>query len=254
MTDKQPLLEVKKLSKSFGGVRAVQDVSFTLYPGELVAIVGDNGAGKSTLIKMIAGTYVPDSGEIWIEGIKRDIRNPQGAMALGIETMYQDLSLIPTMDAAGNIFLGHEPRRNVAGLKVLNHKQMQKKAGELMKRLGIDIPSMRIEVEYLSGGERQAVGLSRALKSGSLKLLIMDEPTAALAVEEQTKVLEITKTLNESGVTIIIISHNLDHVLSVSKRILVMKSGKIVADFVSGEITKEQVAQSIVTGTAGKIA
>ncbi len=254
MSDKQPILEVKKLSKSFGGVKAVQDVSFALFPGELVAIVGDNGAGKSTLIKMIAGTYVPDSGEIWIEGKKQEIRSPQSAMNLGIETMYQDLSLIPTMDVPGNIFLGHEPRQNVAGLKFLNHKKMRKEADELMKGLGIDVPSMRIEVEYLSGGERQAVALSRALKSGELKLLIMDEPTAALAVEEQEKVLDITRRLNNSGVTIIIISHNLDHVLSVSKRILVMKSGHIVADFVGKEITKEQVAQAIVTGTAGTTA
>ncbi len=247
---RKALLEIKGIGKHYGGIQAVQDVSFTIAAGEAVAVVGDNGAGKSTLIKMVSGAVVPDFGEIWFDGKKQHIKTPHDALDLGIETMYQDLSLIPSLGAPANIFLGREPLSNNPVFKIIKHKKMYVQAKELMTRLGITLPSYRAQVEHMSGGQRQAVALAKAFVKGDPKLLIMDEPTAALGVEEQKKVLNLIEKLKETtGVTIIIISHNLDHVLAVSERILVMKGGKLVADLEKKKTTKDKIAQAIITGS-----
>jgi len=212
--------------------------------------VGDNGAGKSTLIKMVAGDVTPDFGEIWFDGEKRSIKSPQDALNLGIETMYQDLALIPSLAAPANIFLGREPLTSNPFFKLIKHKKMYAQSQELMNRLGISLPSYRTQVEHMSGGQRQAVALAKSFVKGDPKLLIMDEPTAALGVEEQKKVLNLIDKLKETtNVTIIIISHNLDHVLAVSERILVMKNGKLVADLEKKKTTKDKIAQAIITGS-----
>lgn len=249
MADREVLLQVKDLSKSFGGVEAVRSVSVSIDRGETVALVGDNGAGKSTLVKMISGALIPDAGTIWFDGANREFRTPHDALESGIETMYQDLSLIPSLGAPANIFLGREPLSATPGIRFLKHKQMDYDAAELLERLGIELPSSRIQVELLSGGQRQAVALAKAFAKGDPKLLVMDEPTAALGVEEQSKVLDLIRRLKEStGVTVMVISHNLDHVLAVSERVLVMKNGELVADLQKAHTNKSEIAQTIVTG------
>ncbi len=243
------LIEVRELSKSFGGVKAVQGATFTLRPREIVAIVGDNGAGKSTLIKMLSGTHVPDSGEIIIEGEARHFRSPHDAIGMGIETMYQDLSLIPTLAAPANVFLGRELRRRTAGIQFLDHKSMERETREVVKRLEMNLPSLKTPVEYLSGGQRQAVALAKVLRTRQPRLLIMDEPTAALGVKEQANLLRLIQRLKDEGIATLIVSHNLDHVMSAAERIIVMKTGRVVADLRTDTTSKDDVARVIVTGT-----
>ena len=254
METREPLIEIRELSKSFGGVKAVQAATFTLYRHEVVAIVGDNGAGKSTLIKMIAGTHLPDSGEIIIDGTPQHFRAPHDAIAMGIETMYQDLSLIPSLPPPANVFLGRELQHRKVGLRLLDHKRMEKETLEVVKRLEMDLPSLRTPVEYLSGGQRQAVALAKVLRTGKPRLLIMDEPTAALGVKEQANVLRLIQRLKDNGITTLIVSHNLDHVMSAAERILVMKTGKVVADLWTDQTHKDEVARVIVTGTTETVA
>ena len=241
-----PLLVVRGLKKSFGGVHAVRDVGFEVSPGEAVAIVGDNGAGKSTVVKMISGALHRDGGDIIWEGRPVDIEHPDDARALGIETMYQDLALVPDLDVAGNIFLGCEPLKRFFGiLPVLDRPAMRARSRALLDRVHIDMPSLDADVRQLSGGQRQATAIARFLLNESGQLIIMDEPTAALGVKEQRRVLELIDSLKAQGMAVLIVSHNLDHVFDVCERIVVLRVGRVAGTILTSEAGKSDVVQLI---------
>ncbi|HSQ77623.1 MAG TPA: ATP-binding cassette domain-containing protein [Nitrospirota bacterium] len=226
MADHEYILEAIGITKHFGGVYALDNVDLSLRRGEILGLVGDNGAGKSTLIKIISGVLRRYSGEIYFEGKKADIRIPLDAQRLGIETVYQDLSLVNNQDAPFNIFLGRELTYGGMGAGFLNKKSMLKESLDLMSRLKIDIGDLTKPMTDYSGGQRQAVAISKAVYWKS-KVVILDEPTAALGVAESQKVLDLIKMLKEeSGISIIVISHNMQHLFSVVDRIMVLRSGK----------------------------
>ncbi len=246
MSNQGPLLELDGIVKRFGGVLALDGVSLTLERGTVLGLIGDNGAGKSTLIKVVSGAYQPDGGRIRFDGQQVRIVNPRYAKTIGIETVYQDLALVDTLDAAGNIFLGREIVRYGAGpVKVLNKHAMQRSARELLGRLGLELPSSGTEVGMLSGGQRQSVAISRALYTRP-QLVILDEPTSALAVTEARKVLEMPRTLVAQGVAVILISHTLQDVLDVTDRIVVLRKGRKVADLDTGATDLEELVTYIV--------
>ncbi len=225
MANVQPVLQVKDLYKRFGGLVAVDHVSLDVYPGEVVGLLGDNGAGKSTLIKMISGAYRSDGGQILLNNEAVSFSTPMEARRRGIETIYQDLALCENLDASANIFLGRERMRRQLGLfKVLDRSYMQHEARQVLEQLDIRIPELRNPIRQLSGGQRQAVSIARAVYWNA-HLMIMDEPTAALGVPEQLKVLELIRTLRSQGVPVILISHNMQDVFAVADRVIVMRRG-----------------------------
>ncbi len=241
------LLKLSGIRKAFGAVSALNGVDLEVWRPEVVALLGDNGAGKSTLIKIISGVIAPDSGEITIEGELVRFTGPDGPKRLGIETVYQDLALISTFDTIENIYLGREMKAS-GGLR-LDHSGMAREAHKHLTALNIKLPSLRKRVRYLSGGQRQAVAISRATGWGA-KLIIMDEPTAALGVRESRQVLELVKSLRAANVSIIVISHNVEHVFEISDRIVVLRHGRPVATLRTHETTHEEVVRYI-TGAAG---
>src|SRR6266567_6948037 len=221
----QPILEIRDLYKRFGGLVAVNRVSMQIYPGEVVGLLGDNGAGKSTLIKMISGVYQPDGGQIILDGKPMTFSTPQDARRQGIETIYQDLALCENLDASSNIFLGRERLRPQLGVfRVLDRPYMQQESSQVLDQLDIRIPDLHSPIRQLSGGQRQAVSIARAVYWNA-RLMIMDEPTAALGVPEQLKVLELVRTLRNRGVPVILISHNMQDVFAVADRVIVMRRG-----------------------------
>ena len=245
------LLRVSHLSKSFGAVQAVKDVSFAICSTETVAIVGDNGAGKSTVAKMISGACRRDGGEMLWSGEPYDPADPDDARHIGIETMYQDLALVNDLDAAGNIFLGREPVRRLLGmLPLLDHRQMRERSADLLRRVRIELPSYDRPVRQLSGGQRQATAIGRILLSEQARLVIMDEPTAALGVREQRKVLDLIRSLSEHGMAVMIISHNLEHVFTVSQRVIVLRGGMVAGVVATSEVEKQDVVSLIMEGSA----
>lgn len=230
MTDQKAIVEMKGIQKSFGAVRALRGVDLTLRRNEVMGLVGDNAAGKSTLMKVLSGAYVPDEGEIWIDGQRADIHSPEDSRHLGIEMVYQDFMLANNLDVASNVFLGHEiVRWNLGPLRVMNKRQMEQDARSLMDRLRIDIPSVRLRVENLSGGQRQAVAIGRATAFDA-KVIIMDEPTAALSVAAIDKVIDLIGKLKEEGASIIIVSHRLEDIHRVGDRVMIMRQGRKVGD------------------------
>ncbi|MBE3559883.1 MAG: sugar ABC transporter ATP-binding protein [Ktedonobacteraceae bacterium] len=230
MAATQPILQVKDLSRHFGGLVAVDRVSLEVHAGEVVGLLGDNGAGKSTLIKMISGVYQPSGGQILFDGREVSFASPLEARRLGIETIYQDLALCENLDAGANIFLGREPRRRFLGVfEYLDRPYIYKEARKVLDQLDIRIPDLRRPIRLLSGGQRQAVAIARAVYWNA-RLMIMDEPTAALGIPEQMKVLALVRTLRERGVPVIIISHNLQDVFAVADRIIVMRRGRKVGE------------------------
>lgn len=242
----EPLLEVKNITKRFGGLTAVDDVSMQIYPGEVVGILGDNGAGKSTLIKVISGVYHAEAGQTFFEGQRIKINNTMEALKIGIETIYQDLALAENMNVYSNIFLGREKLRKFLGLiDVLDHEYMHNESKKVLNRLEIEIPSLKNKIRNLSGGQRQAVAISRSIYWNA-KLLIMDEPTAALGVAEQKKVLNLVKTLSSQGVSIVIISHQLHDVFSVATRLIIMRRAKKVAERITKKTSADEVVGLIV--------
>lgn len=246
MPNSDKLLEIRSIAKSFGGVKAVQSVSFDIDVNEVVAIVGDNGAGKSTLIKILAGAHQQDSGELLLNGQPVQLSKPDDARQLGIETVFQDLALINDFDAAGNIFLGDELYRKLFGfLPVLDRKTMREISSKLLDKVKVTLPDNSMAVNQMSGGQRQAIAIARLLRSEHAKLIIMDEPTAALGVREQGKVLELIETLAQQGVSILLISHNLEHVFRVSQKIVILQGGRCVAVVKTAEVNKGQVVQMI---------
>jgi len=242
-----PLLEVRHLTKRFGGLTAVDDVGLQVFPGEVVALLGDNGAGKSTLIKMVSGVYQPDEGQILFQGKEVRLASPASALELGIETLYQDLALAENLDVFSNIFMGREKTKPFLGLiPVLDHQTMYDESKKVLDRLDIQIPSLRKLIKTLSGGQRQAVAIGRSIYWNA-KLLIMDEPTAALGVQEQRKVLDLVRLLRSQGIPVIIISHQMYDVFAVSDRLVVMRRGKKVAERVTKQTNTDEVV-SLITG------
>jgi ABC-type sugar transport system ATPase subunit len=239
----QPILEVKEVHKRFGGTHASRGVSLELYPGEVLALAGDNGAGKSTLIKMIAGVYPPDSGEIIFQGQSITNKNPSEVRSLGIETIYQDLALADNLDVGVNLFLGRERMTRALGfIPVLDRRTMREEAKKALKDLGIVVNDLTIPVRYLSGGQRQAIAISRAVYWNA-KLLIMDEPTAALGVPEQREVKDLIQRLKKQGVGIIFISHNLNDIFEVSDRIVVLERGRKAGERLISETNEDEVVK-----------
>jgi simple sugar transport system ATP-binding protein len=224
------ILRAVELRKQFGGLVAVDGVSLEVNAGEVVGLIGDNGAGKSTLIKMIAGVYRPDAGQLFLNEHEVSFASPQDARDLGIETIYQDLALCENLDASANIFLGREPSRRVLGLlPTVDRPRMLAESRRILQQLDIRIPRLSRPIRLMSGGQRQAVAIARAVYWNA-RLMIMDEPTAALGVPEQRKVLALVRTLREHGVGVIIISHNLQDVLQVADRAIVMRRGRKVGE------------------------
>ncbi len=242
----EALLEVRDITKRFGGLVAVNRVNMKVFPGEVVGILGDNGAGKSTLIKVISGVYHADTGEIYFSSQRVKINNPMEALRIGIETIYQDLALAENLNVYSNIFLGREKLKKYLGLiDVLDHDYMLHEAKKVLNRLDIEIPSLKNKIINLSGGQRQAVAISRSIYWDA-KLLIMDEPTAALGVVEQEKVLNLVRTLSSQGVSVIVISHQMRDVFSVASRLIVMRRGKKIAERITSKTTHEEIVGLIV--------
>ena len=243
-----PLLEARGLSKRFGGVQALQQVSFRLHAGEVLALAGDNGAGKSTLIKCISGVHHPDEGEILYRGRPVRLENPREARELGIETIYQDLALADNLDVGANVFLGREPATRRFGiLPAIDRRRMRDAAHEVLKTLEIEIPpgKLTLPVRTLSGGQRQAVAIGRAIY-WQASVLIMDEPTAALGVPEQRKVRELIQRLKEQQVGVIFISHNLVDIFAVADRILVLRRGRAAGERRTPETDHDEIVKLMV--------
>lgn len=245
-----PLVEMRGICKHFGGVKALDHAGLALYPGEIHALVGDNAAGKSTLIKILSGALSMDEGSISFEGRLVQILDPRDAKALGIETVYQDLALADNLDVPGNIFLGRELRRAGMGRLFLDLRRMEVEARTLLARLKIHIPSVRLRTRALSGGQRQSVAIARCMYFNA-RVVILDEPTAALGVAETAKVHELVRDLRSHGLAVLMISHNLNHVFGISDRITVMKAGRIVGSRVVAATTQEEILRMILTGRAG---
>ena len=229
-TEAVPVVEMHNIYKNFAAVQALSGVDLILHHNEVLGLVGDNAAGKSTLMKVLSGAYIPEEGEILIEGQKIHLTDPLHARRLGIEMVYQDLALANNLDVTANIFLGRESVSTHLGpFGVMDSRQMEQESKRLLDRLKIDIPSVRLFVERLSGGQRQAVAIARAMAFNS-KVIIMDEPTAALSVAAIGKVLDLVRELKAQGASIIIISHRLEDIYSVSDRLMVMRNGRKVRD------------------------
>jgi fructose transport system ATP-binding protein len=248
--DRQPIIEARGLIKTFGRVVGLDGTDFELYPGEVLAVIGDNGAGKSTLVKVLSGAMVADAGEMLVHGEPVVFRRPQDARAAGIETVYQSLAVVPALDIASNMFLGREIRR--AGplgtiFRMLDHGQMRAKARQHLQDLGIGtLQSITQAVETLSGGQRQAVAVARAAAFGS-QVIILDEPTAALGVRETAQVLKLIRDLRDRGLPVILISHNMPNVFEVADRIHVQRLGRRVA-VISPSTHSPSEAVAIMTG------
>jgi D-xylose transport system ATP-binding protein len=238
-----PLLALKGLSKSFGAVEALKEVDLELHSGEVIGLVGDNGAGKSTLIKAIAGVQPADEGQAYFEGSPVKLSSPQDASGLGIATIYQDLALCENLDVVANLFLGNEVTSNGPG--VLDETAMEHRALELLDTLGVTtIRSVRTDVERLSGGQRQAVAIARSLV-GQPRVVLLDEPTAALGVVQTEQILKLIQRLRDRGLGVIVISHNLANVFEVADRVAVLRLGRMAAKFEIGTATQEQIVGAI---------
>jgi D-xylose transport system ATP-binding protein len=239
--DHQPLLALRGVSKRFGAVQALKDVDFEANEGEVTALVGDNGAGKSTLIKVIAGINLMDEGELRFDGRPVRLHGPKDASALGIATVYQDLALCDNLDVVANLFLGREV---VGGPRLLREVSMEREASGVLKRLAVRIPSVRTQVASLSGGQRQSVAIARSML-GKPRMVILDEPTAALGVAQTAQVLELIRTLREQGLAVVVISHNLNDVFQVADRIVVLRLGRKVATLDSDKTSSDEVVAAI---------
>ncbi len=242
--DRPPLVEMRSIYKSFGGVHALENVTIDLHAGEVVGLVGHNGAGKSTLIKILSGVYEADSGEIFIDGQAVTIRSPRDARQHGIETIYQTLALADNLDAPANIFLGRELIRAPFSL---DEDAMEAASRTVLDRLKIYVPSLRESCVNMSGGQRQAIAIGRAIYFNA-RILIMDEPTAALGPQESRQVGELIRQLKKEGLGIFLISHDLHDVFDYSDRISVLKNGRLVGTVRAAEVTKDDVLAMIIAG------
>ena len=242
-----PVLSLRGISKRFGAVQALTDVRFDVAPGEVVALVGDNGAGKSTLVKVMSGVYQPDEGTITFSGRQVTVGGPSEAQALGIATVFQDLALCDNLDVVANLFLGQEKRRG----PFVDEVGMEQEAWRLLRSLSARIPSVRIPIASLSGGQRQTVAIARSLV-GAPKVVMLDEPTAALGVAQTAEVLNLVERLRDQGLGVVLISHNMADVQAVADRIVVMRLGRNAAEFRTTEVTTEQLVAAI-TGASDNV-
>jgi len=243
-----PLVRMINISKRFGSVQALKEVSVEVRYQEVLGLLGDNGAGKSTLVKILAGVFPPDSGEIYFEGKKVSFSSPREARAMGIETVHQDQSLVNTMSISRNFFLGREPSRKVGPIALLNKKKMDEECRRVMTtEIGVRVRSPDECVSILSGGERQAISIGRAMYFGA-KLLILDEPTTALSVRETETVMERIVKAKESGASIIFITHNIYHVHRVADRFVILDKGVKIGEATKEEVTPEDLMKIIAAG------
>ncbi len=239
-TDPAPVLSMTGVSKRFGAVQALKDIEFHVGAGEVVALVGDNGAGKSTLVKAIAGVYTPDSGEVIFDGKRVNIHSPSQAQSLGIATVFQDLALCDNLDVVGNLFLGNEVVRG----RALDEVSMEQESWKLLRELSAKIPSVRIPVASLSGGQRQTVAIARSLL-GDPKVVMLDEPTAALGVAQTAEVLNLVERLRERGLGVILISHNMSDVMAVADRVSVLRLGQNNGEFHVADTNTQEIIAAI---------
>jgi D-xylose transport system ATP-binding protein len=248
-TDTVPLLELRDVSKNFGAVQVLRDVSLTVYPGEVTALVGDNGAGKSTLIKCIGGIYPMDSGTYLFEGKPVKVDTPRDAAALGVEIVYQDLALADNLDIVQNMFLGRERKRGIT----LDEPTMEQLAAQTLDRLSVrTVKSIRQQVSSLSGGQRQTVAIAKAVLWNS-KLVVLDEPTAALGVSQTEQVLQLVRQLADQGLGVLLITHNMNDVLAVADRIAVLYLGQLAAQVQASDVNNTQVVELMTAGRTGNI-
>ena len=244
----EALLRVIGLSKSYGGLKAVNSVSFDIYRGEVLALVGDNGAGKSTLIKALSGAQPPDEGDLELQGTPLRMRTPSDATAAGIGCLHQGLGLVDTLNVPENVFLGRELQTRLLGfIPQLDRAEMRKRTIELLGRFNIHLPRLNDPVTRLSGGQRQTIAISRLLLQ-EIQLMIMDEPMAALGVDEGKRVLDLVRNMRTRGISIIIISHNLEHVFQIADRIAVMKNGELVGVVDTAATTRDEIVGMITFG------
>jgi D-xylose transport system ATP-binding protein len=247
MADNGALLELRKVSKRFGAVQALTEVDFSAQAGQVTALVGDNGAGKSTLIKIISGIVDADSGTYQFDHRTVRVDSPQAAGALGIATIYQDLALADNLDVVANLFLGHE---EVSGIRLLDETDMEQQAAEVLRRLAVRIPSVRTQVASLSGGQRQSVAIARSLL-GKPRVLLLDEPTAALGVAQTAQVLNLIRTLRDQRLAVVVISHNLADVFAVADTIVVLRLGRQVGVMDAKQTSSGEVVTAITGADAG---
>jgi ABC-type sugar transport system ATPase subunit len=251
MASQTPIVEMRNITKSFGAVQALGGVSLSLREHEVLGLVGDNAAGKSTLMKVLSGAYIPDSGEIFVDGREVHFTGPEDARQRGIEMVYQDFALANNLDVASNIFLGREiVRLDLGLLKVMNKRRMEEESRRLMDRLKIEVASVRLKVENLSGGQRQAVAIGRATAFDA-KVIIMDEPTAALSVAAIGKVLELIRELRRQGASVIIISHRLEDIFDAADRVVVLRHGKKVGDLPVSGASLDEIREQVVARIVG---
>jgi len=244
-----PIVEMRGISKFYGGIAALDNVDFSVGAGEVVALLGDNGAGKSTLIKILAGAVVADDGEIRIDGAAVHITSPARSKALGIETVYQDLALCDNVDVAANVFLGRELKKSYLGglVRLFDRRRMAEETRKLLADLKINIPDIHANVRDFSGGQRQTIAIAKTVY-GAAKLIIMDEPTAALGVTQQEQVLRLIENLRERGEAIVLISHNMSDVMRVADRVVILKTGRLVTNRPTASTDRDQLVRMIVSG------
>lgn len=243
--DRTPLLELRDVGKHFAGITALSGASLSLYPGQVMGLVGNNGAGKSTLVRIVSGVQEPDEGTLRWKGDRVRLRNPRQARTLGIDTVYQELALADDLDATANIFLNREIAWGAGPLRINNNKKMRREAAELFDKFGIQVPSSGVEVRSMSGGQRQGVAIARALLGGS-QLLLLDEPTAALGVKESAHVEDLVLRLRQHQVAILIVSHSVDQLLKLCDHLCVLRHGQMVGVFDRADLTGQDVVSLIV--------
>ncbi len=243
-----PVLEVRHAEKRFGAVQALRDVSFEAYRGEVLALLGDNGAGKSTLVKCISGVHALDEGEVLIDGVATAIHSPAAARRAGIETVYQDLALFDNLTPAQNFYCGREiafPAWLPEGLRFLSARAMERQAGAVLERLRVRLPNLDAPVALMSGGQRQAIAVARATVFAG-KLVMLDEPTAALGVRESRKVLDLIVQLRAEGNAVILITHNMEHVVELADRAVVLRQGRMVGELKPDRSNRQELVSMIV--------
>jgi D-xylose transport system ATP-binding protein len=245
----EPILRLQGISKSFGAVSALSGVDFEAHAGEVVGLVGDNGAGKSTLIKVISGVGPADEGEIFVEGQPVKITTPQAATRLGIQTVYQDLALCDNLDVVSNLFLGREEQGT---FRTLNENDMERQGVQVLRTLEVKLPSVRAVVKSLSGGQRQSIAVAKSILRNA-KIVLLDEPTAALGVAQTRQVLQLIRRLREQGLAVVVISHNLADVFEVVDRVIVLRLGKRVGTFDVKNTTPEQIVAAITGAEFGEL-
>jgi ABC-type sugar transport system ATPase subunit len=249
-----PVLRCEGIVKWFGGVQSLGGISLAVHPGEVLALVGDNGAGKSTLVKTLSGIHQPDRGEIWLDEQRLGHLTPPRARELGIETVHQDLALCDNLDAVANVVLGQEPvRLRVGPFKVMNRREAARMAEQRLDEVGVRIADLAVTVRRLSGGQRQAVAIARAMMHAR-RLMMLDEPTAALGVRQTRSTLEVIRSVAARGIGVIVISHSIDDVFAVADRIVVLRLGQVVLDTPAALTTPDAVVGHITGGLMGRAA